>query len=131
NVFDLAGMHTIMNQHIAPSFQTGQPIAKSGVDMALHDLIGKITNQSLSQMWGRAPGEEITLSWTLNPVQIKDLEFLIDQGRQQGYDHFNVKVGTTPDFDLELCKRVKEQVPDGFLWADANGGYDRITAIEM
>src|SRR5690625_1873141 len=131
NVFDLNGIHQIMNQQIAPSFQTGQPIAKSGVDMALHDLIGRITNQSLSQMWGRMPGEEITLSWTLNPSEIDELESLIEEGRRQGYQHFNVKVGTTQDFDLALCKHVKEQVPDGFLWADANGGYDRMTAMEI
>ena len=49
---------------------------------------------------------------------------MIDQGRRRGYRNFNVKVSPDPKFDLEMCRVVKRLVPDGFLWADANGGYD-------
>ena len=37
---DIAGAHAVMNRAIAPAFSTGQPIAKSGIDLALHDLVG-------------------------------------------------------------------------------------------
>jgi len=131
NVFDLYGAHRLMNRNIASSFSTGQPIAKAGIDIALHDLIGKITRQSLSQMWGRMPVQEISLSWTLNPRSLDDLDELIEQGWKKGYRNFNVKVAPDPEFDLKLCQRVKERVPDGFLWADANGGYDLATALSI
>jgi L-alanine-DL-glutamate epimerase-like enolase superfamily enzyme len=131
NPFGLQGIHRIMNRNIAPSFSTGQPMAKAGVDIALHDLIGRVTGQSVPEMWGMDPAEELTLSWTLNPKTLDDLDPLIQEGLDRGYNHFNVKVAPDPDFDLELCRRVRKRVPEGFLWADANGGYDTATALAV
>ena len=34
-----------------------------------------------------------------------------------------------PEFDIALCRRVRQLVPEGFLWADANGGYEEATAL--
>ncbi|MFQ6133323.1 MAG: mandelate racemase/muconate lactonizing enzyme family protein, partial [Armatimonadota bacterium] len=131
DVFDLAGAHAAMNSAIAPAFSTGMPIAKSGVDMALHDLAGKLDGQSLAQRWGRPRGGPLTISWTLNPRKLDEIEPLIDEGWKRGYRNFNVKVAPDPEFDVEMCKRVMKRVPDGFLWADANGGYDLATALEV
>ena len=131
DVFDIIGAHQVMNRNIAPSFATGQPIAKAGVDIALHDLIGKITRQSIPQMWQRKPAEKIKLSWTLNPKKLTDLDGLIAEGQKRGYRHFNVKVAPDPAFDIEMCKQLRKQVPDCFLWADANGGYDTETAMQV
>ncbi len=131
HVFDITGVHRIMNQSIAPGFGTGQPMAKAGIDIALHDLYGRITNRSLPEIWGRKAATSLLLSWTLNPESLDDLEALIEDGRNRGYRHFNVKVSPDPEYDLELCRRVKDRVPEGFLWADANGGYDLNTALEV
>ncbi|MDP8243626.1 MAG: enolase C-terminal domain-like protein [Candidatus Hinthialibacter antarcticus] len=131
DAFDLNGIHLIMNKALAPGFTTGAPITKSGVDMALHDLICKSKGLSLAQYWGRASGGTMTLSWTLNPVSLDDLDALIDEGWNLGYRNFNVKVAPDPAYDLELCRRVKKRVPDGFLWADANGGYELATALRI
>ena len=127
--FDTSSIHAAMNRAIAPSFSTGQPICKAGVDLALFDLTGKLLKQSAAQRWGRRSLERVTLSWTLNPRTLDEIEPLIAQGRARGYRHFNVKVAPDPKFDLELCRIVKRLAPDGFLWADANGGYDEETAL--
>ncbi len=129
--FDLNGVHLVMNKALAPGYTTGAPITKAGVDMALHDLICKAKGLSLAHYWGRATGGTVTLSWTLNPVSLDDLDALIDEGWQRGYRNFNVKVAPDPAYDLELCRRLKERVPDGFLWADANGGYELATALQV
>ncbi len=129
--FDLLGVHKAMNGAIAASFSTGAPITKSGIDMALHDLTGKASGLSLAQRWGCPSGGKITLSWTLNPRTLDETEKLIEAGKKQGYKNFNVKVAPNPKFDLELCRIVKKRVPDGFLWADANGGYDLATALQI
>lgn len=131
NPFDLHGIHAVMNQEIAPSFSTGAPITKSGIDMALHDLIGKAAGLNVAELWGRKPAEELVLSWTLNPKTLDDLEPLIEKGREAGFENFNVKVAPDPEFDLEMCRIVKRLVPEGFLWADANGGYDLATALAV
>ncbi len=129
--FDIAGAHVAMNRAIAPSFSTGMPIAKAGIDLALHDLVGKLRSQSMPERWGRKPLPRIRLSWTVNPVSLDEIEKLVDEGQQRGYKNFNVKVSPDPKFDVELCRRVRELVPDGFLWADANGGYDLATALSV
>ena len=126
---DLEGCHAAMNQAIAPSFSTGQPIAKAGVDLALHDLAGRLLGCSATAPWRRPGRDRLTLSWTLNPRSLDDVERLVAEGQARGYRHFNVKVAPDPIFDLELCRLVKRLVPDGFLWADANGGYDEATAL--
>jgi L-alanine-DL-glutamate epimerase-like enolase superfamily enzyme len=131
---DFDGIHTLMNRLIAPSFSTGQPICKAGIDLALHDLAGRIRKRSAAAEWGTAgvaPAPRITISWTLNPRTLLEIEPLIEEGRRKGYRNFNVKVSPDPKFDVEMCRIVKRLVPDGFLWADANGGYDEATALEV
>lgn len=127
--FDLAGAHAAMNRAISPSFSTGMPITKAGIDLALHDLAGRLSGQSLAQRWGRKPLDRITLSWTVNPRTIEETEELVEQGKRRGYRHFNVKVAPDPAFDIEMCRRVRKLSPDSFLWADANGGYDLASAL--
>ena len=127
--FDIAGAHAVMNRAISPSFSTGMPIAKAGVDLALHDLTGKLRGLSLPERWGRKSLPRITLSWTINPASIDETEQLVAQGRARGYSNFNVKVAPDPKFDLEMCRRVRKLAPDAFLWADANGGYDLASAL--
>lgn len=128
---NVAGAHTAMNQAIAPSFSTGMPIAKAGVDLALHDIVGKLAGKNAAALWGRKPVERITLSWTVNPKSIQEAEQLVENGRRQGYRHFNIKVAPDPKFDVEMARTVRKLAPDCFLWADANGGYDTATALEV
>jgi L-alanine-DL-glutamate epimerase-like enolase superfamily enzyme len=130
DAFDLPAIEQAMNKIIAPSFSTGQPICKAGIDLALFDLTGKIMGQSATQRWQRKGRDKITLSWTLNPRELDDVPRMIEEGQKHGYNNFNIKVGPNLDFDLELCRQVKKLVPEGFLWADANGGYDEETALQ-
>jgi len=130
-VFDLVGAHQNMNRSIASSFSTGQPIAKAGVDVALHDLVGRIAGESLPHRWGREPSDEISLSWTLNPKSLDDVGTKMENGRKRGYRHFNVKLGRSREYDLELCRRVRQAAPDAFLWADVNGGFTRHQALSI
>ncbi len=132
NPADLAGIHQAMNKAIAPSFSTGQPIAKAGIDLALHDVIGKLAGKNMAQLWGRKPGGRVVLSWTINPPKsVEEAEPQVAEGRKRGYRHFNIKVAPDPKFDVELAKTVRRLAPDCFLWADANGGYDVATALEV
>jgi L-alanine-DL-glutamate epimerase-like enolase superfamily enzyme len=129
--FDEEAIRAAMHRIIAPSFSTGQPICKAGVVLALFDLTGKLLGQSAAQRWGKTGRDKITLSWTVNARSLDEVERIAGEGLARGYRHFNVKVAPDPKFDLELCRLVKRLAPEGFLWADANGGYDETTALEV
>lgn len=131
NPTDIAGLHAAMDKAIAPSFSTGMPIAKAGIDLALHDAAGKLARKSVPELWGLKPAETITLSWTLNPQKLDDIPRLMQEGRAQGYRHFNIKVAPDPKFDVELARESRRNAPESFLWADANGGYDTATALDV
>ncbi len=129
NPTDMAAVHTAMNTAIRPSFSTGMPMTKAGIDLALHDLAGRLAKKSVPGMWGRKPRELVTLSWTLNPRTLDEVPVLMEEGRKLGYKHFNIKVAPDPKFDIAMAKEVRRHAPDCFLWADANGGYDTATAL--
>ena len=126
---DIVGAHKIMDRAIAPSFTTGMPITRAGIDIALHDLWGKLAGKSLCQLWGLPRGGPVTLSWTVNARTLDEVETLVQAGRARGYRNFNIKVAPDPKFDIELARRVRQLAPKAFLWADANGGYDVATAL--
>jgi L-alanine-DL-glutamate epimerase-like enolase superfamily enzyme len=124
NPADIAGAHAKMNKAIAPSFSTGMPIAKAGIDIALHDLVGKLAGKSLPELWGKQPLERIPLSWTVNTKTIPEVDASVNEGKSRGYRHFNIKVAPDPEFDIQVAKAVARAAPKARLWADANGGYD-------
>jgi L-alanine-DL-glutamate epimerase-like enolase superfamily enzyme len=128
---DIEGAHRTLNKTIAGSFSTGMPIAKAGLDLALHDLAGKLAGKSVAELWGRKPLERIPLSWTVNVQAIEEIEPLMAEGRKRGYRNFNIKVAPDAKFDLALAKEVRRLAPDCFLWADGNGGYDTDTALTI
>ncbi|MCW5551662.1 MAG: mandelate racemase [Verrucomicrobiae bacterium] len=129
--FDADAIHAAMNRIIAPSFSTGQPICKAGVDLALFDLTGRILRQSAAERWNRTGRNQIPLSWTVNVQSLGEVEKVVSDGLARGYQNFNVKVAPDSKFDLELCRTVRRLAPEGFLWADANGGYDERTALDV
>ncbi|MEW6304169.1 MAG: enolase C-terminal domain-like protein [Verrucomicrobiota bacterium] len=128
--FDTEGITHGMNTAIAPSFSTGQPICKAGIDLALFDLTGRLLGQSAAQRWKKSCDAPVTLSWTLNPRTLDEVEPQVAAARSRGYRHFNVKVAPDVAFDVELCGLIRKLAPDGTLWADANGGYDEASALE-
>jgi L-alanine-DL-glutamate epimerase-like enolase superfamily enzyme len=128
---DMDGAQQALDGALAAGFSTGMPIARAGLDLALHDLMGKLTGKSLAQLWGRQRGGPLTLSWTLNPRKLSETEALIEAGWKRGYRNFNIKVAPDPKFDVELARLVRRRVSEGFLWADANGGYDPATALRV
>lgn len=121
---DLEGALSMMDRAVAPGFSTGMPISRAGLDIALHDLAGKLSGQSLAAMWGKPDGDRLKLSWTVNVRDLDEVQPAVDAGLQGGYSEFNIKVGAGLAFDLELIRLVRDMAPDGLLWTDANCGYE-------
>lgn len=128
---DIEGAHKEMDKALAPGFTTGMPITRAGVDIALHDLLGKIQGKALHELWGKPAGDPLTLSWTVNVTKLDDVDAVMEEGRKRGYKHFNIKVAPDPEFDVQLARAVRRGAPEAFLWADANCGYDPKAALDL
>lgn len=127
---DIVGAHRKMDEAVAPGFSTGNPITRAGIDIALHDLMGKQSGKSLAELWALPQGKTITMNWTVNGRTIEEIEKVLEDGIQRGYDSCIIKVAPNPKFDVEVVRLVRKRLPKSFLWADANCGYDAQTALD-
>jgi L-alanine-DL-glutamate epimerase-like enolase superfamily enzyme len=130
---DIAAIHDRMDKAIKPAFSTGQPLCKAAVDLACYDLAGKRQGKQVSEILGGVQREQLTLSWTVNSMDMNVVEQQLEEGRARSYQNFNIKVGYPQDldYDLALAKKVRNFAPQGFLWADANTGYSIEGALEI
>lgn len=131
DAFDGDAIWREMNRVIAPSFSTGQPICKAGVDLALFDLTARIQKQSAFEQWGRSARSNVTLSWTVDAASVADVADTVEDAHARGFRNFNVKVGKDAQLDLLICHEIRRLAPEAFVWVDANGGYDLDTALRV
>ncbi len=120
---EIVALSSRLDEVLAPGFTQGLPAHPGQFDLALHDLAGKLLGQPVWRLWGCPPPQPVMLSWTVNVTSLADAEAVVEQGRQLGYRHFNLKVAPDVKFDVELARIVRQMAPECFLWADANGGY--------
>lgn len=109
------------------SLSEGDAPAKAAIDIALHDLVGKLLGQPLFRLWGYDPTKAPATSFTIgidtpDVVRTKTLECT---GR---FKVLKIKVGL--DNDEEMVKTVRS-VTDLPLVVDANQGWtDRQKALD-
>ena len=106
----------------------GDSAAKAAVDIALHDLVGKLLGAPWYRIWGYNPAKAPSTTFTIGidtpeVVREKTLECA---GR---FNILKVKVGTSSDKELVSAIRSVTDLP---LAADANQGWtDRFQALDM
>lgn len=130
--WDLDGAHGVMNRVISAGYTTGSPIAKSGVDIALHDLVGRALGVSIGQLWGQRRVESVPLNWI---ISAKPPERAADEAREgwaSGYRAFKIKVGLAPlEVEVERVAAVRSIAPSAAIWVDANQAYLVPDAIRL
>lgn len=105
----------------------GNYAAKAAVDIALHDLVGKLAGQPLYRLWGLNPEQTPDTSFTIgideeDVVRTKVKEASI-------YKILKVKLGRDNDREMITTVRSVSQVP---LCVDVNQGWsDRQLALDM
>jgi muconate cycloisomerase len=134
---DLADVHARMERAIRPSFSVGQPLAKAAIDLACHDLWGKLEDRRVADLLGgarrHALATQVRLSWTVNSADLGKAEKVVAEGLALGYESFNIKLGPpqAAQYDLDLVRLVRRMAPGGFHWGDANTSYDVQTALSQ
>lgn len=121
-VFDRSGIQRRMAGIIGVGPSTGQPIAKAGVDMAVHDLCARSLGVPLRTLLGGSPRPNtVALSWTVTSHTPREAQAEAKAAHRQGFVHFNFKVGLPEVDDVEIAHVLRDAAgPGAFLWADAN-----------
>lgn len=106
----------------------GNNAAKAAVDIALHDLTGKIMGQPWHKIWGLNPALTPNTSFTIGI----DKADVVRQKVREAMPYKVLKVKMGLDNDKELVEIIREMRPDVPICVDANQGWtDREKALEM
>jgi muconate cycloisomerase len=131
-VWDLDGAHRVMNRAINAGYTTGSPIAKGGVDLALHDLIGHALGEPVGRLWGQRRVESIPLNWIVSAKQPERAADEATEGWSAGYRAFKIKVGLASlEAEVERVAAVRSTAPSASIWVDANQAYLVPDAIRL
>jgi len=126
DVSDRAGLHVKMNAAIGRGTSTGQPIAKSAIDLAIHDLAAKRAGLPLREfLGGSRQRRDLAVSFTITGHDADQAQQQMQAGQAEGFRHFNFKAAVQPETDIAVAKVLKQTIASGgFLWSDANQGFD-------
>lgn len=121
--FRIEDIHEYM-ESVAPNNRA----AKASVDIALHDLLGKIMNQPWYRIWGlnpeNTPNTSFTISYDANPDEMrKKIE------ETSPFKVIKIKMGLDHDKEIVEAFRRHSDVP---ICVDANQGWNnKEKALEM
>ncbi len=100
-----------------------QPSARAAIDLALHDLLGKVAKLPLWILFG-GERERIVTSITIG---IMDINSTVEHAREfvrQGFLALKLKGGASFESDIESVLKVREAIGPGIeMRFDANQGY--------
>jgi L-alanine-DL-glutamate epimerase-like enolase superfamily enzyme len=111
------------------SLAPGQPAIKAAIDIALHDLSGKIAQQSCYEFFGSSPDK---MPFTTFTIGIDKPEIIIKKVNDALADDFKLlKIKLGRDTDKVLIKTIRS-VTNLPLYVDANQGWtDKHKGLEM
>ncbi len=110
------------------SLSEGDTAAKAAVDIALHDLVGKLLGQPWYRIWGLDPSKAPDTTFTIGI----DTPDVVREKTKECADKFNIlKVKVGLDNDKEMIETIRE-ITDLPIAVDANQGWkDKKQALEM
>jgi len=99
----------------------GNNFAKSGLEMACWDLLGKVQEKSLADLLGSTKSSIVSGVSLGIEENLPALFYLIDQYVQEGYKRVKLKIA--PGWDIDVVREVRREFPDLPLQVDANSAY--------
>ncbi len=110
----------------------GNSTAKSAIDMALHDLVGRAAGISVADLLGGRHRGRVPVAIEIAGGSPEGMARRCVELVALGVRAFKPKVGGDPRLDAERLVAIREAVgPDVVLRADANQGFSPKQAIEL
>jgi cis-L-3-hydroxyproline dehydratase len=110
---------------------TGYPYAKSALDMACWDLLGKATGLRVGDLLGGVHQEEIELYAAIGLAPAESMAAACRQAGAAGYRNVQLKVGAGWREDVARIDACADALPAGALvMVDANGAWTQADAIQ-
>lgn len=103
----------------------------SGIDMAIWDLLGKITGRPVYDLFGGAYRKSVGYFYFLQGSSVDELVADAERGKELGEPVFYLKVGLGEAYDMEVTAKVRAAIGNASLRLDANEAWDVATAIRM
>ncbi len=109
------------------SIDKGNPAAKASVDIALHDLVGKLMNQPWYNIWGYDKNKTPYTTFTIGIDKPEVVKQKVKEA--SGFKILKVKLGRGNDKEMIEAVRAVTNVP---LTVDVNQGWkDKQYALDM
>jgi L-alanine-DL-glutamate epimerase-like enolase superfamily enzyme len=106
------------------------PFAKSAVEMALWDILGKTKDKPLYDLLGGKVRESIPIKMVVGAFDVEDALRLARMFLDQGFRCLKVKVGLDVEGDVERVRAVRNLAgPEIHIGVDANCGWSVPDAI--
>lgn len=106
--------------------------AKSGIDLALHDLAGKALGVPVSDLLGGSHRARVPVAIEIAGGTPDDMASECLKYMDKGVRAFKPKIGSIPEKDADRLRAIREAVgPDVSIRADANRGYSPKEAIRL
>ncbi len=106
--------------------------AKSGIDLALHDLLGKTRGLPVAALLGGVRRERIPVAIEIAGGSPGDMANECRKYLALNVRAFKPKIGSIPERDVDRLRAIRDAVgPDVSLRADANRGYSVPEAIRL
>ncbi|MFD7446376.1 mandelate racemase/muconate lactonizing enzyme family protein [Streptomyces sp. NPDC059909] len=130
--WNLDAVDAAFDRAVNRGLSIGAPLAKSAVDVALHDLLGRAAGVPLGVMWGQRRTESVELGWIVSGQSPAEVGDSVAEGTEAGYRAFKVKIGLHNEAtDAAVVGAVREHAPAAPLWVDANQAYTVDAALRM
>lgn len=119
-------IHYIMDRAII-----GNTAAKAAVDIALHDIIGKVMNAPLYKVLG-GYDNKVQTDMTIGIAAPKDMAEEAKEKVAAGFRILKIKAGIAPENDIEAIRLIREAVGNNIrLRMDANQGWEINDAVRV
>ncbi|MBI5834791.1 MAG: muconate cycloisomerase [Armatimonadetes bacterium] len=118
-----------IDEIVTGAVSNGMPAARSAVDIALHDLQGKLAGVAVHELLGGKTCDHLYLSHSLRAESPQAMR----EAAMRYHDSRCLKVKLTGDagLDSERLAAVSDAAPQAAIWLDGNQNYSATSAMTM